>query len=213
MQKYSNESPTKMQRREHIVEVAKEMFYKDGVAKTTMKDISNVAGIGRSTMYEYFKSKEELLRLIKRIYLREIYDFNFSIDENMTGFEQLQSILIEYFNKLLEHPKAVVFFMEYNRLATFNKIQDSKIKFKIYKTHEYLSKAIDKGCKDGSLNICNIEKRVEIIIEAIFGAASRFALKGQYEYEEGRDSINKSEMTDLVLIMMNGIKTDKCKVL
>jgi AcrR family transcriptional regulator len=43
-----------------LVEVAKELFAKKGVADTTMNDIASASGKGRRTLYTYFKNKEEI---------------------------------------------------------------------------------------------------------------------------------------------------------
>ncbi|MGV8056718.1 MAG: TetR/AcrR family transcriptional regulator [Smithellaceae bacterium] len=43
-----------------IINAAKRVFLKWGLNKTTMEDIAHEAGKGKSTLYYYFKSKEEL---------------------------------------------------------------------------------------------------------------------------------------------------------
>lgn len=211
MVEYSDESRTKRQRREHIVEVAKRLCYERSIANTTMHDIAKEAGIGRSTMYEYFKSKLELLALIRRTYLNTIYDFHVEIDGSKTGFEQLEDILVIYFNTLLDHPQELVFFMEFNRYVAVDGVEEQVIELDKYKTHDYLSDAVKKGVEDGSLDVTNLEKRITIVAEAIFGAAMRFATKEQYIYEEALTSVHRSDMREFIHIVMHGLKTDKCK--
>jgi len=43
-----------------ILEAAMKIFSTKGVAKTRMTDIAELAGIGKGTIYEYFRSKEEI---------------------------------------------------------------------------------------------------------------------------------------------------------
>ena len=43
-----------------ILEAAMKIFSTKGVAKTRMTDIAEAAGIGKGTIYEYFRSKEEI---------------------------------------------------------------------------------------------------------------------------------------------------------
>ena len=43
-----------------ILEAAKNVFQKRGLKKTTMEDIANEAGKGKSTLYYYYKSKDDL---------------------------------------------------------------------------------------------------------------------------------------------------------
>ena len=46
--------------RAKLVDVARQLFAKNGVNNTTMNDISLASGKGRRTLYTYFKSKEEI---------------------------------------------------------------------------------------------------------------------------------------------------------
>ena len=43
-----------------IIEAAKRVFQKWGLHKTTMEDIAHEAGKGKSTLYYYYKSKDEI---------------------------------------------------------------------------------------------------------------------------------------------------------
>ncbi|MDP4276619.1 MAG: TetR/AcrR family transcriptional regulator [Bacteroidota bacterium] len=43
-----------------LVEVARQLFAKNGVSETTMNDIAEASGKGRRTLYTYFRSKEEI---------------------------------------------------------------------------------------------------------------------------------------------------------
>jgi len=43
-----------------LVEVARQLFAKNGVVDTTMNDIAEASGKGRRTLYTYFRNKEEI---------------------------------------------------------------------------------------------------------------------------------------------------------
>ena len=43
-----------------LVDVARQLFAKNGVERTTMNDIAVASGKGRRTLYTYFNSKEEI---------------------------------------------------------------------------------------------------------------------------------------------------------
>jgi len=51
----------KKEKREKILEAAISVFAKKGMAKTKTADIAEAAQIGKGTIYEYFKSKEEIM--------------------------------------------------------------------------------------------------------------------------------------------------------
>ena len=46
--------------RAKLVDVARQLFAKNGVDETTMNDIALASKKGRRTLYTYFKSKEEV---------------------------------------------------------------------------------------------------------------------------------------------------------
>ncbi len=46
--------------RQKLVDVARQLFAKKGLEDTTMNDIAQASGLGRRTLYTYFKSKEEV---------------------------------------------------------------------------------------------------------------------------------------------------------
>ncbi len=43
-----------------LIEVARQLFAKNGVQETTMNDIAEASGKGRRTLYTYFRNKEEI---------------------------------------------------------------------------------------------------------------------------------------------------------
>ncbi len=48
------------EKREYIVTAAEKIFVRYGFRKTTVDEIAKAAGMGKSTLYYYFKSKEEI---------------------------------------------------------------------------------------------------------------------------------------------------------
>jgi AcrR family transcriptional regulator len=48
------------EKQELIINVAESQFIRFGFRKTTMEDIAKAAGIGKATLYYYFKSKEDI---------------------------------------------------------------------------------------------------------------------------------------------------------
>ena len=46
--------------RQKLVDVARQLFAKNGLENTTMNDIAQTSGKGRRTLYTYFKSKDDI---------------------------------------------------------------------------------------------------------------------------------------------------------
>ena len=58
--------------RNHIVGVARKVFTRNGFRKTTMEEIAEVSGKGKSSIYYYFTSKEEIFRAVVEREAREL---------------------------------------------------------------------------------------------------------------------------------------------
>ena len=50
--------------RENILKIAREIFSKYGYKKTTLDDIANAVRKGKSSLYYYFESKEDLFQAV-----------------------------------------------------------------------------------------------------------------------------------------------------
>lgn len=60
--------------RQKLVDVARQLFAKNGMERTTMNDIAIASGKGRRTLYTYFKSKEEVYNAVIESELERLSD-------------------------------------------------------------------------------------------------------------------------------------------
>ena len=60
--------------RQKLVDVARQLFAKNGVANTTMNDIALASGKGRRTLYTYFKSKDDIYYAVIESELERLSD-------------------------------------------------------------------------------------------------------------------------------------------
>ncbi|GAT63754.1 TetR/AcrR family transcriptional regulator [Paludibacter jiangxiensis] len=61
------------QLRKEIISTAQKLFQQYGLHKTTMEDIARAMGKGKSTLYYYYKSKEEIFDAVLRTEMNEVY--------------------------------------------------------------------------------------------------------------------------------------------
>lgn len=64
MQELSKNGNKKDANRENILKIARDIFSKYGYKKTTLDDIANAVRKGKSSLYYYFKSKEDLFHAV-----------------------------------------------------------------------------------------------------------------------------------------------------
>ena len=57
-----------------LIDIARQLFAKNGVANTTMNDIAVASGKGRRTLYTYFNSKEEVYSAVIESELERLSD-------------------------------------------------------------------------------------------------------------------------------------------
>lgn len=66
-------------RRQHILEVAIDLFAEQGFQKTTIKQIARQAGVADGTIYNTFKNKKAiLLAIIRQVTAAEVRDIDFA---------------------------------------------------------------------------------------------------------------------------------------
>lgn len=84
-------------KKKEIVDRAKEVFAIRGYQKTNLADISEKCGMGRTTLYQYFKNKDEIFYHTVGDTLEEIKTQVEVIieDDNLTSMEKLKKLVFE----------------------------------------------------------------------------------------------------------------------
>jgi AcrR family transcriptional regulator len=88
----------------HIMDVALEHFANEGYFRTTISHIAGHAGISKGLMYNYFESKEALLRAIVHKSVNEVYH-NLDIDKDGYLSEKEFELFIRKIGKMLKEKK------------------------------------------------------------------------------------------------------------
>ena len=83
--------------RQKLVDVARQLFAKNGLENTTMNDIAVQSGKGRRTLYTYFKSKEEVYHAVIASELELLSD---KLDEVAMRKIRPQDKIIEFFRNI-----------------------------------------------------------------------------------------------------------------
>ena len=92
--------------RDRIVDVARQLFAKEGIENTTMNDIAKASKKGRRTLYTYFKSKDEVYMAVVKSELDSLMDHLKDVSEkDISPDEKIMAIIL----RRLEAIKEVVF--------------------------------------------------------------------------------------------------------
>ena len=89
------EAQKQFSKREKILEAALSVFTKEGFYNAKIEDIAQTAGVGKGTIYEYFKSKQELFQeMVKSDITSFIADVGDSVEKRSNPKEKLLTIAL-----------------------------------------------------------------------------------------------------------------------
>ena len=188
--------------RDKLIEVARQLFARNGVENTTMNDISQASEKGRRTLYTYFKSKKEIYQAVTESEL-DIILINLSkvVKKDLPADQKL----LEFINVRLKTVKDVVFRNGTLRADFFRdiwRVENVRRNFDV-KEIEFLEKILADGVKEGIFRIEDTYATAEIL---------HYTFKGlEVPYIRGTiaDLIqeNKKKIKSVIDLMFYGILT------
>jgi len=136
------------QRRKEIFAASLNLILKKGFTETSMREIAAAAGIGKSTLYDYYQSKDEILVSYYQNELRKIMKRAQKINkQELANKEKLTRIMYMHLAYLLENRKSFWrLSMESQRLSA-----ESQAKIQIFR-HAYqdlLKQIVEDGIQAG----------------------------------------------------------------
>jgi AcrR family transcriptional regulator len=122
------------EKREIIKQTALKLFAEKGYASTSISDIAQTAGISKGLMYNYFKSKEEVL---KTIWVELMEEFVTMIDPNHDGKitpEESENFIDEIFEMLINRREEMKLYFQFTFQPDVINVLE----------HEYMQKMLEK---------------------------------------------------------------------
>ncbi|NRB46278.1 MAG: TetR/AcrR family transcriptional regulator [Saprospiraceae bacterium] len=165
---YSMKAVIKESRADHIIQHAKEVFFKKGYSMTAISDVCKSAGCSRTTLYSYFESKENLyLAVVKKTLSRFLGHFAALELEGKSGMDRVLTLAQGYLDYAQAAPQYYQVMLDfYGILRSINETAvqveaHRKIKEGIYFEHvnelaqlpfKLLTEEIQTGQMDGTIN-------------------------------------------------------------
>jgi AcrR family transcriptional regulator len=141
-------------RRREIFSASVHLFLEKGFQETSMREIAAAAGMGKSSVYDYFKTKDEILLSVIE---EDIDGLNGEIRvisaRPVPAVEKLQQVMHTYLNYLLAQ-KAVFFKLnsEVQRLALHSQ---QRLRLKRHELQDLLGVLIKEAIQEGSFRPVN----------------------------------------------------------
>lgn len=170
--------PTKDEKKQILMDIAIEQFNKNGMSKTTIATITKEADIGKSTFYEYFKSKEDLLNQ----WFLSIFDSLAHLEDKLqtitTNKEKILFLVKFFCGSEYTNEKFISMFIEFWRLA-FSQKEEASIKI-IKAFYSEFSKQLQiylkDGIKTGEFKDCDTQKVASAIMAQLDGLWLQYML-------------------------------------
>jgi AcrR family transcriptional regulator len=178
-------------KKDRIIAAAKELIALYGFKKTTMDEIATKAHMGKSTMYYYFKNKEEILAEIVRI------DSSLFRSQLIAAIENAyspQDKIMQYVRSRMVHLKELSNYyktLTNEYLDHYFFIEEVREDFYNFET-KILSNLINEGIQKKIFTPCDVDVVVRMIAIAIKGLEYPLFVKKKQDLE--RDSKQMMEI-------------------
>jgi len=152
----SNREQQKLQRRQNIIKIAKDLFLEQGVQTIQMQDVATAADIGIATLFRYFPKKEYLMIAATNAITYEMAtDIGQITEQTVTAYEKIEQIL-EYYIGITKDPqlrlaKYFESFDLYEKIAEESPEQYAEYLSARSKLASILLTVGEQGKQDGSL--------------------------------------------------------------
>jgi len=167
-----------------IKAAAKKIFLKKGLAGARLQEIAEEAGIGRTALHYYFRSKEKLFQVVWHEAFAEIGKRSAILErKDLTAVEKMQAFAEGYFTKSLEEPELDIFMLnEFNNNPDI--IADILINASGVDLAQALLKDIEKAVKKGELKGEPKQILITVFSICLFSFAGKGMLKSMFKLSE-----------------------------
>ena len=146
----------KEERRQSILQAAREVFFENGFHQATVEAVAERAEVSKGTVYLYFESKETILAFLLLEGLRELakrLEEAYAVEETLSVDERLRRLGWAYFRFFQEEPRYFHFLMAMDR-GRFREVVDPRVYQKALDTSldglDWVVRAVEQGIEEGT---------------------------------------------------------------
>lgn len=191
---------------EQIISAAERLFHAHGFNKVNMDDVARAIGKGRSSLYYYYKSKDEIFIAVMDIEIRKnIAEVSHAVDQAPTIDQKIHAFYLtklKLAKKRKELYNAVDRGMDADEMSRYTKVKRIIHKRMFDLEGDLLGRILDNGIKKGELVSIQAKDRGMLIYVLL---SSLHGLKREMAIDEDFSKIEPA-VTALTKILFNGIK-------
>jgi AcrR family transcriptional regulator len=153
-------------RRHEIFHQVVDVFVKKGFHETSMHEIAQAASLGKSTLYDYFKTKDEILIYFFEDQLNDLTEEAQKIAlQNLSADKRLRQVLEKYLESLQANKNLFLkLIQEAQRLKPAGQKQ---VQEKRYAHQDLVRALIDEGIREGVFRQVNSLLAARLLISSI----------------------------------------------
>jgi len=140
--------------RADIVNVARKIFTHQGFKKTTMEDVAHGSGKGKSSIYYYFQSKEEIFEAVVE---KEAEELRIALEKVIKSGKDPMERLKDYIMFRLYHARTVSNFYAALKEESLNQMHFVEGVRKLFEEQEFqmVAEILETGIHEGAFKINN----------------------------------------------------------
>nr|WP_320022131.1 TetR/AcrR family transcriptional regulator [uncultured Draconibacterium sp.] len=174
--------------KQQIIEAAGVIFERYGFKKTTMDDIAYAAGKGKSSLYYYFKNKEQVFEAVVAHEAEHLVnEINASISSSKTAIEKLRSYVTIRMKRFVQRGNLATALND-NFLATFSFIEKIRNNYRDFEI-DMISEIIKEGIDNKEFKPVDSNFVAEAILTCMIGFEVPLLTQSN-EIEESVEKIN-----------------------
>ena len=187
------------EKKDKIIECAQKLISYFGIKKTTIDDIAKKCNMGKSSIYYYFKNKDEIIHEVMKkensILIEKIKD---ELKSKNNPVDKINGYIIarsQYIKERSDYYKNV----KSDYFQYFSLLMEEKNNYKENEV-KIVSQILEEGVKEGIFKINNIDVTANLIVLSLLGLDFPLLIDKNNKMFKIRDSYN-----ELINILVNGI--------
>jgi len=153
-------------RRHEIFDAVAPLILKQGFAETSMREIAAAAGVGKSTLYDYFPTKEDVLVFLFEEEFNELNHLALDIAAmDLPAVERLRKIMDTHLEFLVKNKSLMLYLTQEVQRLSLN--SQRRIQIKRHAYQDMLRSLVEQGIAEGSFRPVDATMASKILLASM----------------------------------------------
>jgi AcrR family transcriptional regulator len=183
-------------RRREIFDAAVRLFVSQGFNETSMREIASAAGVGKSTLYDYFRTKDDVLLFVLEEEFEKLLNAAQAIAvEAIPAPDRLTRMMHLHFFGFLLANKGILLQLS-TQASRLGPAAQERIQARRWEYQDLIRRVIEQGVAEGSLRPLN----------ALLAARALLALLTPAAYTSRPSGSPEQMLEEVLAIFMDGVR-------